>query len=59
MVLVKPAPRLRSPKAVTPPGAADEKLEPAEIRDDSVWTDESPEEPDSQALIGPQVWNHF
>lgn len=55
MVLIKPAPRLRSPKAVIPPGAADEKLELAEIRDDSVWTDESPEEPDNQALIGPLV----
>lgn len=52
MVLIKPAPRLRSPKALIPPRAADEKWL-AEIRDDSVWTDESPEEPDNQALTGP------
>lgn len=51
MVLIKPDPRLRSAKALIPPGANEKWL--ADIRDDSVWTDESPEEPDNQALIGP------
>lgn len=50
-MLIKPDPRLRSAKALIPPGADEKWL--ADIRDDSVWTDESPEEPDNQALIVP------